>query len=284
MSELATDSPTTSAPGPARGAGWVGRHTWAAVLVVGGALYLGDERSLLTTQNPNLVPSVILLGAAVVPLAFVAFVFGRRLPFDVPSGAVWATGLLSGLVGTVVAATLEFRTLHRLGTVPMLFVGLIEEAAKLLVPLAVLLLLRYRRPADGLLLGVASGAGFAALETMGYAFVTLLKSQGSLPAVTNLLLLRGLLSPAGHMAWTGITAAALWRAADAGWTGRALARALGIFVVVVLLHAAWDGIGTLPAYVAIGVGSLLLLGLVAHRLGPQHAPGSGHAGAPPLAA
>ena len=42
---------------------------------------------------------------------------------------------------------------------------------------------RYRRPADGLPIGVASGAGLAVLETMGYSFVTLILSHGDLSAV-----------------------------------------------------------------------------------------------------
>jgi RsiW-degrading membrane proteinase PrsW (M82 family) len=42
-------------------------------------------------------------------------------------------------------------------------VGFAEETAKLIIPAAVLLFVGYRRPANGLLLGVASGAGFAAL-------------------------------------------------------------------------------------------------------------------------
>ncbi|HEY2206179.1 MAG TPA: PrsW family glutamic-type intramembrane protease [Pseudonocardia sp.] len=64
----------------------------------------------------------------------------------------------------------------------MIGVGLIEENSKLLIPVGVLLVLpRYRRRADGLLLGVAAGAGFAALETMGYAFGTLLSSRAASP-------------------------------------------------------------------------------------------------------
>ena len=63
----------------------------------------------------------------------------------------------------------------------MIGVGLIEEASKLIVPAAILLLVRrYRTAADGLLLGVAAGAGFAAMETMGYAFTTLVTSRGSI--------------------------------------------------------------------------------------------------------
>ena len=128
------------------------------------------------------------------------------------------------MVGVVAAGMLEFDTLQRLGFMPMLAVGVIEEAAKLIAPVVVLVATRHRHPADGLLAGVASGAGFAALETMGYAFVVLIQSQGNLAVVEEVLLVRGVLSPAAHMAWTGLTAAALWRAAERGWTvGRSAA-------------------------------------------------------------
>ena len=60
-----------------------------------------------------------------------------------------------------------------------------------------------------MIIGVASGMGFATLETMGYGFSALL-SSGNLAEVDQTLLLRALLSPAGHVAWTGLTAAALW--------------------------------------------------------------------------
>ncbi len=194
--------------------GFARRHAWLAVLVVGAALFIAEERTLVATQNPNLVPSAILLGASIVPLAFVAFVYGRRLPYRVAGLAVATSAFLGGVIGTIVAATLEFDVLRDLGGLPMLGVGLIEETSKLLVPLALLIPLRhYRTRADGLLIGVACGAGFAALETMGYAFTTLIKSGGDITDTVDILLLRGFLSPAGHMAWTGIAAAALYAAA-----------------------------------------------------------------------
>jgi hypothetical protein len=42
---------------------------------------------------------------------------------------------------------------------------------------------------------------------MGYGFTTLLRSHGDLPYVEAVLLIRGLASPAGHAAWTGLAAA-----------------------------------------------------------------------------
>ena len=191
------------------------RHAWFGVLVVGAVLFAGVERTLVATQNPNLVPAAILLGAAVVPAAFVAFISGRRLPYTVSGAVIGASAFFGGMIGLIVAGTLEFDAQHDLGGLPMIGVGLIEETSKLLVPLALLIPLRlipmgrHRSAADGLLLGVACGAGFAALETMGYGFSTLLASKGSITDTVDTLLLRGFLSPAGHMAWTGITAAAL---------------------------------------------------------------------------
>ena len=200
------------------------------------------------------------------PLAFVAFVYGRRLPYTVPGPAVAASALLGGVIGTIVAATLEFDVLRDLGGLPMLGVGLIEETSKLLVPLALLIPLReHRTRADGLLVGVACGAGFAALETMGYAFTTLIHSGGNITDTVDILLLRGFLSPAGHMAWTGIAAAALYAAAASGWQLRKVMRFVLAFALAVVLHALWDGIGTLPAYAVLAVVSLGVLWWTAHR-------------------
>jgi protease PrsW len=131
----------------------------------------------------------------------------------------------------------------------------------------VLIFSRNRSPRAGVIIGVASGMGFATLETMGYAFGALL-SSGSLAALEQTVLLRALLSPAGHVAWTGVTVAALWSIPGAPQKGRAIARAAGVFLAAVLLHAAWDGLDSLWVHVIVGVGSLIALLLTirwAHR-------------------
>jgi RsiW-degrading membrane proteinase PrsW (M82 family) len=254
---------STTAPAPASTAGR--RHGWLAVLAVGVALFVVEERTLVVTRNPNLVPSAILLGASIVPLAFVAFVYGRRLPYHVPGWAIATAAFLGGVIGTIVAATLEFDVLRALGGIPMLFVGLIEETSKLLVPLALLIPLRHNRSAaDGLLLGVACGAGFAALETMGYAFTTLIRSRGSITDTVDILLLRGVLSPAGHMAWTGIAAAALYGAAQT-WRRQEILRFVGAFIGAVVLHTLWDSQGSLIGTAVVAVVSLAALTYTAHR-------------------
>jgi RsiW-degrading membrane proteinase PrsW (M82 family) len=239
---------------------------WLPVLAVGIVLFELVRHALIDTKNPNLLPSLILLGAAVVPAAFVSFLYGRRLSYTVSGGVLAFAALVGGVVGIVVAGTLEYRTLLRLGTVPLLSVGLAEESAKLLVPAALLLVHRYRHPSNGLVIGVASGAGFAALETMGYAFVVLVQTSGNIDAVDGVLLLRGLLSPAAHMAWTGLTAAALWHAAAGRWHTRGLLGFAAAFVVAVVLHATWDSIHTLVGYAVLSAISLGLLIAAAHHL------------------
>jgi RsiW-degrading membrane proteinase PrsW (M82 family) len=241
------------------------RWGWAAVLFIGLLLFWLIHSALISTQNPNLVPALIFFGAALVPGAFVVFVAGRRLDFGVGMGVVSATALAGGAIGVTTAGVLEYRTLLLLGVMPMIAVGVIEEAAKLVVPTLVLLFLRDRHPGDGLLVGVASGAGFAVFETMGYAFVELIGSGGNLTAVDHLLAVRGLLSPAAHMAWTGLTAAALWSAAAQKWRGRAVTTLVLVYAVAVGLHAAWDSYDSDMSYIILAVVSLSLLMFTTRR-------------------
>ncbi|MEU0463625.1 MULTISPECIES: PrsW family intramembrane metalloprotease [Amycolatopsis] len=248
------------------------RWAWVLVLVVGLGLFELVRRVLLDTENPNLVPSLILLGAVVGPATFVTFVWGRRLSFGVDPVLVGLVAIVGGVVGVVTAGALEYDVLKDLGPFQMAGVGVIEETAKLIAPAVVLVVVRDRRAATGLLLGVASGAGFAALETMGYALVAFLKSQGEISAVDQTLLIRGVLSPATHMAWTGLTAAALWAAVRHRGRSRWMGRFAVTFVVAVALHAAWDGIGTTLSYVVLAALSLGLLALAVHRIGHHRSP------------
>jgi RsiW-degrading membrane proteinase PrsW (M82 family) len=242
------------------------RWAWLPTLLVGVGLFELVHWTLVETGNPNLLPALILLGAAVVPAAFVAFVYGRRLGYDVSGLLLAFTALVGGVVGVVLAGTWEYHALVRLGALPTVAVGFAEETAKLIVPAAVLLFVGYRRPANGLLLGVASGAGFAALETMGYAFVGLVETRGDLGTVDGILLLRGLLSPAAHMAWTGLTAAALWEAAARRWQFRALLRFVLVYLIAVGLHTIWDSVHTGPVYAVLACVGLGLLIATTHHL------------------
>jgi len=118
---------------------------------------------------------MILFGSMVVPATVLTFATtGGRRRIRVGAGTVAFTAVAGGILGTVAAATLEYDSLRALGALPMLMVGLIEEASKIVVPTAVFLIDRRLRWPEAAVLGVASGAGFATLETMGHGFNALL--------------------------------------------------------------------------------------------------------------
>jgi RsiW-degrading membrane proteinase PrsW (M82 family) len=183
-------------------------------LVSGLVLLYLVERTLVATANPNYVPSVILLGAFLVPITFVTYLYERLPDWEVPLPTLAICFLWGGVLGTVVAGTLEYDVARTLGFLPKLAIGLIEEGAKLIIPLVFYFLGRYRSEAAGIVLGVATAAGFAGLETMGYGFVSVLQSKGNLGVLDEVLLVRGLTSPAGHLSWTGLVCAVLWREAQ----------------------------------------------------------------------
>jgi RsiW-degrading membrane proteinase PrsW (M82 family) len=112
-------------------------------------------------------------------------------------------------------------------------------------------------------LGVAVGSGFAAMETMGYAFVSLLSNGGHLQPVDSLLLLRAVSSLGGHAAWTGLAGAAWFaiRGARHRWIGRV--RFLGTFAAVMCLHAQWDAGVAGNSFIPIALAGFLLLAATA---------------------
>jgi RsiW-degrading membrane proteinase PrsW (M82 family) len=238
------------------------RRRWLQIFASGLVLLYLVERTLVATANLNYVPSVILLGAFLVPITFVTYLYERLPNWDVPLPAVAVCFLWGGVLGTVVAGTLEYDVARALGFLPKLAIGLIEESAKLIVPLVFYFLGRYRSEAAGIVLGVATAAGFAALETMGYGFVSLLASRGNLGVLDEVLLVRGLTSPAGHMAWTGVVCAVLWR--ERLEKGHAVLdwRVGGAFLSVVVLHALWDTFASVRSATFVGFLSVELVSLL----------------------
>ena len=239
------------------------RRRWFWIFVSGLVLLFLVERTLVATGDPNYVPSAILLGAFLVPVTFTTYLYERLPDWEVPLPPLAICFVWGGVLGTVVAGTLEYDVMKSLGFLPKLGIGVIEEGAKLMVPLVFYFLGRYRSEAAGIVLGVATAMGFAALETMGYGFTSLLLSKGNLGVLDEVLLGRGLMSPVGHAAWTGLVCAVLWRErlkvghATFNW------RVGGAFATAVILHALWDTFAgmrsaTLVGFLGIHLASVLI--------------------------
>lgn len=236
---------------------------WFQILVSGVLLFILAEIALVTTDNALFFPTVIILGAFVVPVTFIAYFYEYVRDRDISMPTLTTCFIFGGLIGVIAAGFIEYQTLRSLNNASLFGVGLIEETFKLIFPVAMFVRKKYQHEADGLLFGVAAGMGFAALETMGYAMVDLVKSGGSVGTLQQVLLIRGLLSPSGHAAWTGFICAVLWRQRQitGSWLGLPV---IGAFVLAVVLHALWDIVSSMNVQTGaqLSLYIILLLGLI----------------------
>ncbi|MBV9690565.1 MAG: PrsW family intramembrane metalloprotease [Ktedonobacteraceae bacterium] len=248
---------------------------WLRALLIGLGLFIATTIVLALTGNPNLYPTVILIGNFLVPIVFVAFLYDHQHISSLSLDTVAASFCIGGVLGVLGAAILESVVLpiatnptHGLSLGGAFLVGLIEEASKIAAVIFLARKMPHTSQMDGLLLGGAVGMGFAALESTGYAFTVFLLSHGHVEASLLETVLRGLLAPFGHGVWTGILGAVVFRES----TPRRF-RMTGLVILTYLfvsfLHGLWDGLPStiyfiIPPGLPIPVTSLILgvLGLV----------------------
>jgi RsiW-degrading membrane proteinase PrsW (M82 family) len=237
--------------------------SWWRILLVGFVLFIVSVVVFALTGNPNLFPTVALIGNFLVPVSYVAFFYERRLMSQVTLVSTARAFFYGGVLGVFAAALLEPVFVRSLNFLSAFEIGMIEEFAKILGVLVVARHHRHDAEIDGILLGGAAGMGFAALESSGYVFTAFIDSRGSLSALVLVTLLRGLLSPVGHGTWTAILASVLFRE-GAPNTFRINGAVIGAYITVVVLHGLWDGLpDVISALTGSGVDVLVGQGLVA---------------------
>jgi RsiW-degrading membrane proteinase PrsW (M82 family) len=244
------------------------RRAWVRIFFGGLALWIAAVVVTVLTGNPNLVPTVILLGSFLVPVTFVAYAFEHRASDRLTEHSIFVAFVYGGVLGILGASLLEVPLAGRQSLLSYVGVGLIEEFCKLAALWWVARRLGSYQVRDGVVLGAAVGFGFAAFETAGYAFNALFTIRGlSLAGLVETEVLRGILTPVGHGLWTGILGGVLFHAARGGRLH--LARSLvGWYLVVSLLHAFWDASGGIAALLVLILtsnsmqGQLLALGRV----------------------
>jgi RsiW-degrading membrane proteinase PrsW (M82 family) len=213
---------------------------WLRIFLSGLVLWSAAVAVTFATGNVNLVPTIILLGSFLVPVAFVTYAFGQADEV-VTAQRIFTAFVYGGVLGVLGASVLEAAFLRRPSGPAYAGVGLIEEAVKL----GALWLLARRLPRytmrDGIVLGAAVGFGFAAFESAGYAFNALFTAGG--PSLLNLVeteVLRGILAPVGHGLWTAILGGTLFGVAARRGRLRLSGAVLGSYVLVAVLHGLWD--------------------------------------------
>lgn len=220
-------------------------------------------------QNPNLIPGLILVGSFVVPLATLILFFELNVRKNVSLYQVLKLVFFGGILSIFFSLFLfQFVNVLNLSWLGASVAGLVEEPGKLLALALVPHKRRYNYILNGLLFGAAIGTGFAAFESAGYALrVGIAANDAS--AMINIIILRGLLSPFSHIAWTGMCAAALWRVKEEQqfrWDMLKDERFWRIFAIAVVLHMIWNSpieIALFGKYVILGfIAWLIILSLV----------------------
>ena len=217
------------------------KHSWLKVFTGGLVLYIFGVFALAATRNTNIFPTVVMLGNFLVPITYVAFFYQRRhlSKLDLPTTA-WAF-FYGGLLGVLAAATLEPIFLSHRSLFYSFEVGLIEEFAKIIGVLIIAKRCFHDSEMDGLILGAASGMGFAALESTGYAFTAFLNSGGSLSQTVLITLVRGVIAPIGHGTWTAILVSTMFR--ESGPRKFHINhKVIGAYITVATLHGLWNGL------------------------------------------
>ncbi|HEY3229271.1 MAG TPA: PrsW family glutamic-type intramembrane protease [Roseiflexaceae bacterium] len=221
---------------------------WLHMLLAGASLFVVATIVMFLTSNPNLYPTVILVGNFLVPVVFVLFLYDHQHLSALTPATIAQSFVVGGMLGVLGASVLE-PLLISLPTNPdrsltlsaAVVAGLIEEGCKILAVMWVARRMRRDSEMDGLLLGAAAGMGFAALESTGYAFTTFVASRGQVGVSIVETILRGMLAPFGHGVWTAILAAVLFRRSAANHF-RITGSVVLTYLFVALLHGLWDGL------------------------------------------
>jgi RsiW-degrading membrane proteinase PrsW (M82 family) len=248
---------------------WIFFRAFLATLLV----YLLFHFAWQAFENITLLPGLIFTGSFAIPLSTIIFFLEINVRRNVSVYQVIKLIVVGGVVSFIFSLVLfafsDVFTLELLGTS---IAGLIEEPGKVFALLIVASLPRYKYILNGLLFGAAVGAGFAAFESAGYAFYSgVVESDHAL--MTTTILLRGLLSPMGHIAWSAMCGAALWKVkGDRLFSFKMLLdlNFLRILAIASVLHMFWNVPLQLPffgRYLIVGaMGWLIVLGFIGEGL------------------
>ena len=213
-------------------------HPWLHVLAWGLLMWAAATVTLALTEDLILLPSVVLIGSFLVPVATIFWFLEHRGTTELDEGRLFTAFFVAGVLGMICSAAMEiWLAPHRL--LPNLWVGLIEEAAKGVGIYVLARGLRRYDVRDGILLGTVVGLGFGAFESAGYTLsYGLHNGEVSLHRMISEELLREVIAPFCHGIWSGLLGAAIFSA-----LGRGKRFSWGIlltYFAVVLLHAFWD--------------------------------------------
>lgn len=195
-------------------------------------------------NNENAIPGLILVGAFAVPFSGLVFFFEANAFKDISLFEVIKVFFIGGIFSLVVTLFLyQFVTFSAASQIfgvltlkDSISIGLVEELGKVLIITYFISQLKVKHILDGLLIGAAVGAGFAAFETAGYIY----RAGNDLVSIA---ILRGWSAIGGHLVWAAIAGGALMivkRNKPFKFSQLLDTRFLVLFALTVGMHAVWD--------------------------------------------
>lgn len=215
--------------------------------------YIPTRIGFINYGNDNFLPGLIMLGAFAMPVTVLVFFFEINIFKNIPFYKVLKYFILGGVLSLILAIlffSLEFNTDIRTYS-GALMVGVVEEVPKAFI--VAFFLFRNKKCnyiLNGLLVGAAVGAGFAAFETAGYILRNGMSS--GVEAMLYVIKLRGFLAPGGHVAWAAIEGAALMYVKGFDKLDKKHLndkRFLLVCLIPIVLHGIWDMPINAPYYI-----------------------------------
>lgn len=198
--------------------------------------------STFSFQNSNALPGLIIIGAFAVPFSLLIFFWESNAPRNISFYEIAKMFFIGGAASLVVTLFLfTFLPVGELDYLGAIIVGVVEEVGKLIIIVYFIKLLNPKFILNGLLIGAAVGAGFAAFESAGYALRFGLMYGDD--TMLQVIFQRAWTGIGTHTVWAAISGAALVYVKE----GNPLRsehlkdmKFLKLFAVPVILHSVWD--------------------------------------------
>lgn len=222
---------------------WPKPWLYGRILVAFAIAFLMLHVCCYSFDNLNAYPGVIMMGSFMVPVSVMVLFFELNTPKNISFYTLLKVFLVGGCASLLFTLFLfDFFPVGELDYTGATMVGIIEEVGKLGI---VAYFLNKEKNAkyhiNGLLIGAAVGAGFAAFESAGYAFRQLLVV--GYEGMLDLIFLRAVLAPGGHVVWAAMSGYAIMLVRKHAPTPTGFlsqSRFWQIFWMPVAMHAVWD--------------------------------------------
>ncbi len=206
--------------------------------------------------NLKAYPGLMVIGAFMVPIAVMVFFFELNTPKNISFFTIIKYFLVGGCSSLVIALLLfDFFSMELNPWLEAVLVGLIEESAKLaIVALVIWRDKNAKYGLNGLLIGAAIGAGFAAFESAGFAFESFLETflnnvlssnafEVAYSDMVDNIILRAILAPGGHVIWAAMAGYAIMLVKGNKTLNMSFLNQKAfwkVFWIPIALHAIWD--------------------------------------------